>query len=255
MINGRIVVITDCYDVAYNEIRATIINELKNSEIGDLVYIEPVVRVENFSLINASFILRLLAESYSEGTTFLVIVNPLKERPARVFGKTKIKNFHFIGANTGIFDWFLNDFGVDSLYELNDPGFLPFGGKYVHAPAAAKISTGANFNDLGKEFPIEKLKKLSFEDGVVVHVDNFGLIKFVYSKKDFLENEEFLIKIGSVSIEAVFSQRMMSKDTGQWVVYPSSSLDLMELGKVRCDGARELGIKIGDKINIIKKPV
>jgi predicted lysophospholipase L1 biosynthesis ABC-type transport system permease subunit len=44
----------------------------------------------------------------------------------------------------------------------------------------------------------------------------------------------------------------MSRDTGEWVIYPGSSLGLPELGKVRENGARELNAKIGDIITFKK---
>lgn len=98
----RIVFITDCTDIAYNELRAAILDHTKDYDVG----IEPVVSVYPFSIINGSFILRLMGEIYPEGTIFSVILNPLKERPARLIGKTKKKNFFFMSANTGVLDWF-----------------------------------------------------------------------------------------------------------------------------------------------------
>ena len=154
----RIVFITDCVDVAYNELRGVILSNIKSDEI----VVEPVVPVIPFSIINGNFVLRLMADAYPEGTIFSMILNPMKERPARLIGKTKKKNFYFIGANTGVFTWFFRDFGVDELYELNDPGFFPFGGKYVHAPAVAQIAMGKPLNEMGNPFDIKKLSNLIF---------------------------------------------------------------------------------------------
>ncbi len=119
-----------------------------------------------------------MAEVYPEGTIFSVILNPLKERPARLIGTTKTKKFYFLGANTGVFNWFLQDFGLDELYEINDYGFLPFGGKNVHAPSAVRAACGEPLNLIGNKFPKEKLVNLSIAEGTIVHIDNFGLIKF-----------------------------------------------------------------------------
>jgi len=103
----RIVIITDCVDMAYNELRGVLLDNIKNEEI----IIEPVVSVAPFSIINGNFAFRLMAEVYPEGTVFSIILNPSKERPARLIGKTKKKNFYFMGANTGVFTWFFRDFG------------------------------------------------------------------------------------------------------------------------------------------------
>src|SRR3989338_8952167 len=145
----RIVFVTDCVDVAFNELRTVVLSELKKP---DEVEIEPVAAVKPFSIINGNFILRLMAEIYPEGTVFSIILNPLKKRPARLIGRTKKKNFLFMGANTGVFDWFLRDFGVAELYELHDPGFVSFGGKYIHAPTIAKMVEGKLLNEMGNFF-------------------------------------------------------------------------------------------------------
>ncbi len=54
----RIFFITDCVDVAYNELRGVILSNIKSYEI----VVEPVVPVTPFSIINGNFALRLMAE-------------------------------------------------------------------------------------------------------------------------------------------------------------------------------------------------
>lgn len=171
----RIVVITDCTDIAYNEIRGTILSNIKDE---DNIIIEPVVSVKPFSIINGNFILRLMADVYPDGTIFSIILNPSQKRPERLIGKIKNKDIFFMGANTGVFTWIIRDFDIEELYELNDPGFIPFGGKYVHAPSVAKIASGTPLINMGKEFNVNNLVKLDVSTGTIVHIDNFGLIKF-----------------------------------------------------------------------------
>jgi S-adenosylmethionine hydrolase len=244
----KIVIITDCTDIAYSELRGVILSEIKDQEIG----IEPVVQVAPFSIINGNFVLRLMAESYPEGTIFSVILNPSKERPARLIGKTKKKNFYFIGANTGVFTWFLRDFEIEELYELNDPGFFPFGGKYIHAPAVAQIAMEKSLNMLGHSFDVKKVVKLDIIKGTIVHIDNFGLMKFVGDLTDLNDGDKLTVNVNKKILQAVYAKRMMSQETGKWVMYPGSSFGLPELGKVREDGAKELDVKIGDRITFKK---
>lgn len=244
----RIVIITDCTDIAYNELRGVILDNIKNEEIT----IEPVVSVVPFSIINGNFALRLIAEAYPEGTVFSIILNPSKERPARLIGKTKKKNFYFMGANTGVFTWFFRDFGVEELYELNDPGFFPFGGKYVHAPAVTQIAMGKPLKDMGHLFDIEKVVKIDTPDGTIVHIDNFGIMKFVGRLSGLNEGDKLGVSVNKKTLKAVYAKRIMSRETGEWVIYPGSSLGLPELGKVRENGAKELNAKIGDIITFKK---
>jgi S-adenosylmethionine hydrolase len=244
----RIVFITDCADVAYNELRGVILDNIKNDEI----IIEPVAPVSPFSIINGNFVLRLLADAYPEGTVFSVILNPSKERPARLIGKTKKKGIYFMGANTGVFTWFFRDFGIEELYELNDPGFFPFGGKYVHVPAVAQIAMGKPLNQLGCPFDVKNIVKLDIPDSTIVHIDNFGLMKFTSDLTGLNEGDKLEVCVNGKTLQAVYAKRMMSRETGEWVVYPGSSFGLPELGKVRQNGAKELNAKIGDII-IFKK--
>ncbi|MBI4993444.1 SAM-dependent chlorinase/fluorinase [Candidatus Wolfebacteria bacterium] len=244
----RIVFITDCIDVAYNEMRATII-----SIVGDCdIEIEPVVQVRNFSIINGAFLLRLMAEVYPPETIFVIVLNPMKERPARLIGTTEKKNFTFLSANTGVIGWLLKDFGLRELYEINDSGFIPFGGKYIYAPTAAQFINEKLLSDIGKPFDKNNLKKLEITDGVVVHIDNFGLIKFMGQLPEVNDEDEFEISVNGKNFKAVYFRRMMSRSDGEWVIYPGSSLSILELGKVRQNGAMELGINIGDIIKFKK---
>jgi len=244
----RIVFITDCTDTAYNELRGTILDNIKSDEI----IVEPVVVVTPFSIINGNFVLRLMAEAYPKSTIFSVILNPTKERPARLIGKTKKKGIYFMGANTGVFTWLFRDFGIEELYELNDPGFFPFGGKYVHAPAVAQIATGKPLKDMGNPFDIEKVVKIYIAGGVIVHIDNFGLMKFTGELRGLKEGDKLEVNINGKILKAVYAERMMSRETGEWVIYPGSSLGLPELGRVRENGAKDLNAKVGDIITFKK---
>ncbi|MDD2913391.1 MAG: SAM-dependent chlorinase/fluorinase [Candidatus Paceibacterota bacterium] len=244
----RIVFITDCADVAYNELRGVILDNIKSDEI----IIEPIVLVTPFSIINGNFVLRLMADAYPESTIFSVILNPSKERPARLIGKTKKKGIYFMGANTGVFTWLFRDFGIEELYELNDPGFFPFGGKYVHAPAVAQIATGKPLKDMGHPFDIEKVVKIDIAGGAIVHIDNFGLMKFTGELRGLKEGDKLGVNINGKILKAVYAERMMSRETGEWVIYPGSSLGLPELGRVRENGAKDLNAKVGDIITFKK---
>ena len=244
----RIVFITDCIDVAYNELRGVILDNIKSDEI----IIEPVAPVAPLSIINGNFVLRLMADAYPEGTVFSVILNPSQERPARLIGKTKKKGIYFMGANTGVFTWLFRDFGIEELYELNDPGFFPFGGKYVHAPAVAQIAMGKPLKNMGHPFDIEKVVKIDIPQGTIVHIDTFGLMKFVGKLDGLNEGDRLAVNVKRKKLETIYAKRMMSRETGEWVIYPGSSFGLPELGKVGENGAKELNIKIGDIITFKK---
>lgn len=246
-----IVFVTDCVDVAYNELRGVVISQLQKLGNNIEVEIEPVAPVKPFSIINGNFVLRLLADIYPEGTIFSIILNPLKKRPARLIGKTKKKHFYFMGANTGIFEWFFRDFEIEELYELHDPGFVSFGGKYVHAPVIAQIASGQQLNLIGRKFNANDLMRLDIPYGTIVHIDNFGVMKFTGVLPSMNEGSKLTIEIKGNFLPAVYAKRMMSRNTGEWVVYPGSSFGLPEFGKVRQNGAKEIDTEVGDLVKLI----
>ncbi|MCL5239522.1 MAG: SAM-dependent chlorinase/fluorinase [Candidatus Marsarchaeota archaeon] len=246
-----IVIVSDCSDVAYNEMRAAIANELDALGSADDVVVEPVVSAAPFSIINGAFLVRLMAEIYPPArTTMLVVLNPSKVRPERIAGETK-NGFKFVGANTGTLNWLINDFGLKKLYELRDPGFVSFGGKYVHSPAAAKVATGIEFEKVGNPIDPNVISKFKIEDGTAVHIDNFGLVKIKGKPPSFNEGQKLSIYVNNtMRFEAVYANRMMNLDDGVTALYRGSSLGGMpEIGMVRkTDGAKLLGIKIGDMV-------
>ena len=93
--------------------------------------------------------------------------------------------------------------------------------------------------------------RLNVADGTIVHIDNFGLMKFTGILPNMNEGDKLTVDIKSKLFSAVHAKRMMSRDTGEWVVYPGSSFGLPEFGKVRQNGAKEIAAEVGDVIKLI----
>jgi hypothetical protein len=95
------------------------------------------------------------------------------------------------------------------------------------------------------------LASLEICTGTIVHIDNFGLLKIMGETPKFEEGQKFKISVnGEEKFEARFSNRMMTRDDKDWVLYAGSSLhSLPELGTVRyATGYREFNIQIGDMV-------
>lgn len=258
----RILVITDCSDVAANELSAVLALSLEKLGADDII-IEPVVTVPEFSVLNASFVARLLVESYDpEYLTILSVVNPLdtsNSKRARIAGKLK-NGLQFVGGNTGVFSLLINDFGIDELYETDQTGlkgdkFISFGGKYIHAPIAAKLAATGDL-DVVKvgDFTEKDLIKLPYDKGVVLHIDNFGVAKIFYTLKQLnpKPNQKFRLTVNSEDKgDIVFCGSMKELDDEALAIYQGSSLGLLEIGYVRRTGtAQKLRINIGDTIEL-----
>lgn len=264
-VNKRILVVTDCSDLAAHELRAALVAHLDKLKATN-VSVEPIVGVKEFSILHGSFSARLLAESYlPEGLTILAVVNPLdtaNAKRARIAGTLK-NGTQFVGANTGIFSWLIEDFGLSQLVEtdptgLRGDGFISFGGKYVHAPIAAKFASTGDINSVkAGDFSKDSLLKIEYEQGSVVHIDNFGVVKLLY-KADNLSAKQFdkfsLSVKDKVIGNATFCHSMKELDDGMLAIYRGSSLNMLEVGTVRqLNTAQKLGLSIGDVVNL--KPI
>lgn len=256
----RIIIATDCLDIAANELRATLIKTLDVLRKTSRVEIEPTVEVEKFSIINATFLIRLVAEIYDpKSTVFLVVVNPLKTDRidrARIVGQTE-NGFIFVGENTGSLSWLLRDFGIKEIYETTKTGldgqeFVSFGGKYIHAPIAAKAASGIPLRKLGPPFDQERITYLSIGKGTIVHIDNFGVSKLFMETPSFPEGKKMTVSVNGLRLDAVFTRSMKNLPDGTLAVFPGSSLNnLTEIGIVRGNAAEKFSLKVGDKISIV----
>ena len=242
----KVVVLTDCVDVAWQEIRGSIYSNCSDYDVT----IEPVVPVDSYSIVNVNFLVKLVAEIYPAGTIICVIVNPLKLRTERIVGVTERKDIIFEGTNTGAFGWLVEDFGCKELY---DPGFVPFGGKYVHAPAVGKLASGITPDKLGNKFDLEKLRHVEMEEGTIMHIDNFGNLKLFHKfGKDVKDGEHYKISFNDKEMDVIYNTRMMARDDGEIIIYPGSSFGYTEIGTVRGNFAEEYKVKNGDVVKVRK---
>ena len=248
-----LIIVSDCTDVAFVEMRCGILATYLGV-VGSVVrhaMIEPIVQCVHYSVSNASFLTRLVGEVSPSGAVVMVIMNSLMQRTERIVGRTAERDLIFEGTNTGAFGWLLDDFGCAECYELHDPGFIPFGGKYVHAPAVGRILAGCPLSSLGQLFDPTKIRRYRPQRSEVVHIDNFGNLKLFLN--DAPGEAGRMVKVAfpsGASVNAVCWTRMMERQTGEWVLYPGSSLGLYELGQVRSAGASSLAVTVGDVATI-----
>lgn len=249
------VIFTDCVDIAFNEMHQVLLNELATQSI-DKVHIHPMIAVKNFSVVNASFNIRLFADLFPPvKTLFIVVVNGIHSSPERLFGKTK-HGLTFIGNNSGYFNWLIEDFGLEILYQnkiTREVNGKSFGGKYVQMPTAAKIIAGIPFEQMGDKKEKNFLREYKIEHGTIVHCDNFGLMKIKAPLlKGYQEGEKLKFFVnGHYKTEGIYTEKMKQQPDNTWVLFSGSSLSgLPELGKVRAlDSAGELGVREGDNIS------
>ena len=222
-------------------------------DTAPLPHIEPLVECQQFSLTHVSFLTRLVAEVAPPGTVIMVIANFITERTERLIGVVEHKQVFFEGTNTGAFGWLIEDLGIHECFELEDPGFVPFGGKFVHAPAIGRVLAGTPLQDLGRPFGKEKIRSHRLIPGEIVHIDNFGNAKIFLRDLKFPLGAHLVVEFPDSNlppITAVLGTRMMEHPASAWVVYRGSSLGLYELGRVRERGFLDLPIKVGAHVQL-----
>lgn len=247
MSTKKVIVITDCIDVAYTEMKVIIEKECRKSWIENVDF--SLVPVSEFSILNAAFLTRLLAEQCEKWTVISVVINPQKHRSSRIYWEFS-NGVLFFWANTWALTRAIRDLWVKRLYEIHDPGFITFGWKFVHAPNIARILSDYSFDDFWKPFDVDNLWKLDLVKGMVVHIDNFWLMKIYWEKISYDEWQKFRIyKNWEYILDAKFANRMMCLDDNEWSLYSWSSLDFPELWSVRNKyWYKEINAKIWDII-------
>jgi len=268
MTNKNIVIVTDCKDIALEQVKARLTSMLPNDRITFFNLITPP-----FQINNGLFLSKLISEEIppGENTLFLAIINPLKTKPKRIFGKLKNGTW-FVGADTGVFSLLFKEFGIEEVYEGKNQNHYPFGGLHMHTVIAGNLLNGVQKEELGNKINDDNILRVSPSKGEVMHIDNFGLIKIWAKMKDFDFTEGDKVKIKTIKsnriLEGTFSNRMMNYEDNALIVYPGSSLldkskfdhieeyrksGLIEIGLVRnSNSAKELGINLGDIIEIKK---
>lgn len=253
----RVIIVTDCADVAVNEIRMHLYKELRAEKVD--FEIEPAVIAIPFSLVNCAFLVRLLADACVDSTILYVVMNPVRDQPERIAGRCINKDVIFIGRNTGVFGWLVQDLGCAELREISKQEYEPFGGKRIYPKALATVLKDRSIVNLGDYLAPSLIREIDIPEGTIVHIDNFGIAKLkgsqeIFSRLEIGQGDRVEVYInGKSRLVSLYNPRLMSGEDGEWTIYPGSSLNgIPELAKVRSNGAQELRLNIGDIVTFRK---
>ena len=251
----RIVMVTDCVDVAFSEMCGNMHKEA--ALLGENIYIEPLVPVINFSEINANFLTRVVAENYPAGTIIYTLVsksNNIKHSHDVLWGETKTGHF-FIGSNFGYFGWLAQDLGVRRVYKIENIPQSNFSAKTHIAPLVARLACSDETSISNYVCSEEIIDKIDFPVGTVLHIDNFGNVKLALDIRNqtsdlgdsaIYVNEKHICQASHIS-----SQVYLENNSGKIVFYVSTSFDhLTDVAMVRGSFADTYKIKIGDIVRI-----
>ena len=135
--------------------------------------------IENYNIVQASYILKNAYKSFPKGTIHLISVNNFYKKHPR-FLAILHDGHYFIGPDNGIFSLMFST-PLQQVYELDySIGNAVFGVKEIFAKAIGFILKGKTFKDIGKPAK-DILERLSLRPitgkdqirGSVIHIDNY----------------------------------------------------------------------------------
>ena len=272
-------IITDITDASYNEMYA-IIHSISERLSETPINIAPFTPVKEYSITHGAFLTRLMAKNYINPVVLYTNVSPHPTHNTDVIGRTKKKDIIFVGANTGVFDWLVKDYGLAELVQITKRKPFIVGGEFIYLPGekppenfdkrfsnitehltfaahtilgsiASAVTVGMDFKLFGEERDRSFIVKHEIKNGEIVHIDNFGNAK-IYGTIGVTEGQGLLILKDDKKIaQGVYiTGRMMSQPTGSYVIYPSTSLtNMVDMALIRGDARKSLKLNIGDVLS------
>jgi len=243
-------------------------------QINSLVrFVDISHNITEFSVIEASYILKTTYKHFPKGTIFITVVDPGVGSSREILALKTKSNYIFIAPNNGI-TGFLKKSEISECINIQNEDFFikpvspTFHGRDIMSPTAAYISKSINFSlsDLGSKFNFNNLIKLPIiyevdlqkksVKGSIQYVDSFGngitaipLIGNKIEDTDLILEGKISIFINDNKYDGLFSPHFsgVPKDSILLLVGSTGFLEVsINLG----DAAKILDFKVGDIITI-----
>jgi S-adenosyl-L-methionine hydrolase (adenosine-forming) len=233
-----------------------------SAQVVDITHEVPAYDIEA-----GAFTLRAAFGTFPEGTVHVAVVDPgvgSERRAIAVAGR----GHTFVGPDNGVFGHVYERVRPFKVYHLTNESFFrrevspTFHGRDVFAPVAGALSRGVRAEELGP--PVEDYVRLEsatperLEDGtlagVVIHVDRFGNCVTNITPRDLPEGaveRGARLSVGGREIRAI--RRFFAEDKSgrgePFAVWGSAGL--LEIAVFRDSAARALGVRRGDRVEVI----
>jgi S-adenosylmethionine hydrolase len=219
------------------------------------------------NILEGSLALSRAVPFFPPGTVHLAVVDPgvgTERRPAAA----RLGDQLFVGPDNGLFTPMVKEARqqnqVVEFIHLDKPGFwLPnvsrtFHGRDIFAPVAAHLAQGVTFSDLGTPFNDPTLldlpKPIRTLNGWTSHVtiiDTFGNVTTDLPAKQIINLSEVVITLRGKTISGLTESYGWSKK-GDLIALVDSE-GFIEIAVVNGSAARELGVEVGDLVEITLK--
>lgn len=237
-------------------VKARILSINPNITIVDITHQIPVCNLKH-----AANCLKSVFREFPKRTVHLCAVSSfeISEKKHIVI---KLEDHYFVGENSGLFGEVSKQSPTD-IVSINDinPIESTFDAKDILAPAAAKLASGSNINEMGNNLDSifnftstsAKVNKKQIA-GNIVHVDYYGNLITNILKEDF----EFILETNKqCPFEVNFRRKKFFKlyksagevKSGECFVYFNSN-NRLEIGINQGNGSRLLGLQVDDQVFI-----
>lgn len=193
-----------------------------------------------FSIIEGSFQIKTLTNFCPKDSVHVGVIDPgVGSKREGIVIKTN--NSYYVGPNNGLFYPAAANESIQKLWKLDENYFgnsvtNTFHGRDVFIKAAALLAKGKKPKSFGcKQISLDKLIKLEYKSGQVLHVDHYGNIKINYNQENIKFNK---LKVGKKTIP--FVNTFSDSEIGKLIAYIGSS------------GTLELAVNQGSANKIFK---
>lgn len=224
--------------------------------------------IPRHDVFTAAFTLASAAETFPNGTIFVVVVDPGVGTERKGILLRTDNDFLFVGPDNGVFTLVAQRFGVKEIRELTNQKLMrknisaTFHGRDIFAPVAAYLSLGVSTSEVGPVLPdMKKLDLVKAEivegeiTGEVVAIDDFGNI-LTNIGSNLIErlakiDETLIIEIGGKSLLAKFVRTFGEVGPGEALCYLGSA-GVLEIARNLGNLAMEIDARPHLKIRITK---
>lgn len=210
----------------------------------------------------AAFVLKTAFEYFPPGTIFLAVIDP-GVGGSREALAAKAGEYYFVAPNNGLISYVLAERKLEKAVDVSESEYaLPnasrtFHGRDIFAPAAARLSLGADIDDLGSEISSEKIvrltpPKLEIErsqiTGEAIYIDTFGNIITSIPQTTISESEKVEINVKDRIISGV-SKTFSDASEGELLAY-IGSVGYLEIAVRNGNAARLLDVAAREGITV-----
>ncbi|HOO57114.1 MAG TPA: SAM-dependent chlorinase/fluorinase [bacterium] len=224
--------------------------------------------IPSYNMASAAYMLTTYYELFPKGTVHMVVVDP-GVGGSREAIAVELNDYYFVLPDNGIATLVINRFaGRYTARRIENPEVMSsnvsstFHGRDIFAPAAAKLATGFDFNEIGPEHAGTRVIKTVIPqarrgkvEGSVVHIDKFGnyITNINNANLSEINKGALLVSIGGYTIMGL-SKTYSEKEPGELIAYVGSTGNV-EIGVVKGSAVDVIGLPAGSWVTVRKRGV